>query len=310
MSLDHMLHTLPSRCVTLARAVPIALLALGGFITPSPAGQPADPLKESVPPATPPSAPPAVAPTSEPAAPAATPPASHPAPPVVAKPVLRSVKKTGNLLLNPDFESPKLADKRDWWSFAGQNTESWVDFTIVPEKGRDKSKAARLLVDSTGRTSKTAISGVVQEVKGDHVPEKLSGWYFVENWEKNTPKLYLQAVVIVWNDYEARQKQLVNAPSIQIAYTFTGVKTAPKVMTNRKFIVLGDETPKTGEWIHFEVNPREDFVKLWTIDPGQFEFVRVFFELRYDDIDVTNGATPPPPPTKASAYYDDVYFGD
>lgn len=241
------------------------------------------------------------------AAPALTPPALTPAPTDAVKPTLRTVKKVGNLLVNPDFEAPKVEGKPDWWSFAGRNTESWVDFSIVEGKGREKSKAAKLVVDSTNRPGKTAISGVVQETKGDHVPEKLSGYYFVEHFEKNTPKLYLQAVVIVWNDYEARQRQLVNAPSIQIAYTFTGVKEAPKVMTNRKFIVLGDETPKQGEWVKFEVNPREDFVKLWGIDPGQYEFIRVFFELRYDDLDAAaEGAKP----TKATAYYDDVYFGD
>jgi hypothetical protein len=232
---------------------------------------------------------------------------SHPTPkpalapnPTPDQPPLRNVKKTANLLLNPDFE----ATKADWWSFAEKNTESWVDFSIVPEKGRASSKAARLHIDSTTRTAKTGISGVVQEVKGDHVPEKLSGWYFVESWDKHTPKLYLQAVVIVWNDTQARQRQLVNAPSIQIAYTFTGVKEAPKVMTNRKFIVLGDETPKVGEWVHFEVNPRQDFVKLWNIDPAQYEFIRIFFELRYDDMEP--GSTP----TKSTAYYDDLYFGD
>lgn len=235
-------------------------------------------------------------------------PESQPAAPSDAKrSPLRTVKKIGNLLLNPDFEAPKIEGKTDWWSFAGKNTESWVDFSIVEGKGREKSKAAKLHVDSTDRPAKTAISGVVQEVKGDHVPEKLSGYYFVENFEKHTPKLYLQAVVIVWNDYEARQRQLVNAPSIQIAYTFTGVKEAPKVMTNRKFIVLGDETPKQGEWVKFEVNPREDFVKLWGIDPGQYEFIRVFFELRYDDLESGTAVTKP---TKATAYYDDVYFGD
>jgi hypothetical protein len=239
-------------------------------------------------------------PQREPAQPTPTP-ASKPAlTPTPDQPPLRNIKKTANLLLNPDFEATKL----EWWSFAEKNTESWVDFSIVPEKGRNQSKAARLLIDSTTRTAKTGISGVVQEVKGDHVPEKLSGWYFVESWDKHTPKLYLQAVVIVWNDTEARQRQLVNAPSIQIAYTFTGVKEAPKVMTNRKFIVLGDETPKVGEWVHFEVNPRQDFVKLWKIDPAQYEFIRIFFELRYDDME--SGSAP----TKSTAYYDDLYFGD
>ncbi len=260
-------------------------------------------------------------PPAEPVAqPASIPQISEPA----ATPALREVKKTGNLLLNPDFESPKDEKKPDWWSYAGRNTESWVDFSIVADKGRDNSKAARLFVDSTGRSNKTAISGVIQEVKGDHVPEKLSGWYFIENWEKNTPKQYLQAVVIVWRDAKAT-RAMVNAPSIQIAYTFTGVKTPPKVITNRKFVILGDETPKTGEWVHFEVKPREDFVKLWNIDPGNFEFVRVFFELRYDDLDVplatpttpitpstptTPTTNPPPLPTKGTCYYDDLYFGD
>lgn len=260
-------------------------------------------------PATQPAVPatPVPAPSSAPAVAPAVSPASAPAAPEARKPSLRMVKKVGNLLLNPDFESAKDAAKPDWWSFAGKNTESWVNFSIVEGQGREKSKAARLLVDSTNRPGKTAISGVVQEVKADHVPEKLSGWYFVESFDKNTPKLYLQAVVIVWNDYEARQRRLVNAPSIQIAYTFTGVKEAPKVMTNRKFIVLGDEQPKVGEWVHFEVNPRDDFVKLWDIDPGQYEFIRVFFELRYDDLDATaDGAKP----TKATALYDDLYFGD
>lgn len=257
--------------------------------TPTPApSQPAtsDPLKAE----------PAAQPADKPAVP-------PPSLPLFDRSALRQVNKTGNLLLNPNFES----EKKEWWSFAEKNTESWVDFSIVPEKGREKSKAARLVIDSTGRTSKTAISGVVQEVKGDHVPEKLSGWYFVENWEKHTPKVYLQAVVIVWNDYEARQRQLVNAPSIQIAYTFTGVKEAPKVMTNRKFIVMGQEVPKQGEWVHFEVNPRQDFLKLWKIDPGQYEFIRVFFELRYDDMEID---AKDPKVTKATAYYDDLYFGD
>ncbi|MBL8764412.1 MAG: hypothetical protein JNM07_09105 [Phycisphaerae bacterium] len=285
-------------------SVPIAVAACAALLAAQPETPPASPRPPAPESPTSPTPPPPTPPPSE--SPPSDVPAVRPAAPAFRSPARRAVQKTGNLLKNPSFED----DAVEWWSFARENphnqrnTQSWVDFSISGDKVRTGSKAALLALDSRTHEGKTCITGIVQEIKGTHMPEKLSGWYFVEDWERGTPKQYLQAVVILWNDASVRARQKGGVPSIQIAYTLAGVTEQPLNISNRKFVVSGEPEPKKGEWVRFELTPRDDFIRLWNVDPSQFEFVRVLFECRYDGKETDDQVA------TAKVYYDDVYFGD
>jgi len=62
------------------------------------------------------------------------------------------------------------------------------------------------------------------------------------------------------------------------------------------------DDPALDEWVPFQVNVRDDFLKLWGAVP-EYEKIRVLFEVRYDDKAKGEG------PAEADVYYDDLYFG-
>jgi hypothetical protein len=219
----------------------------------------------------------------------------EPPPPLVAVPVEQS---PDNLVVNPSFEDD---EREPWFCFAEANPEAWGDFTIADGVAHEGKRSARLVLDSEADTGKTRIYGVVQEIETENMPDHLSGWYRVEGWQRGAPRQYLQAVVIVW-----RPRQMpkgIPGGNYQIAYTLAGVKQPPLHMRNRAFIITGPPEPTEDEWVFFELNPREDFQRKWGIDPKDFKYLRVFFEVRYDGI--TEGG----PPAKATVYYDDLYMG-
>ncbi|QYK47593.1 MAG: hypothetical protein KF838_12475 [Phycisphaeraceae bacterium] len=237
------------------------------------------------PPATPPASPP-----PPPTPPAATPPASAPEPPA------EDAALRPNLLLNPSFEG----GMDPWFSFAERNTTSWGKFAISDTVARTGTRSAHLEMDSTKYRGRTRIHGAVQEFKTTHAPETIGGWYKVENWQRGTPKQYLQVVVILWNIQE-RVPAIGNARNVQIAYTLAGVEEAPLSISNRKFILSGPPEPVQGEWVHFEINPRTDFKAHWGVDFSNFEFCRVLFEVRFDSLRDED------PPVRGDVYYDDLY---
>lgn len=214
----------------------------------------------------------------------------------------------GNWFVNAGFE-----DGPDpWWSFAAENPFAWSHFSITEDRARGGRRSALLNMDSTRYEDPSVrIYGVIQEAASGAAPEKLSGWYRVEGWERGTTKQYLQVVVIVWN---ARRlpSGVRNAGNYQMAYVLGGVDAAPLNITNRKFIMahpehgsaVGDARESVqDEWIFFEFDLREDFRKHWGVEPRDFECLRVLFEVRYDDRKADE------PPARARVYYDDLYLG-
>jgi len=129
-------------------------------------------------------------------------------------------------------------------------------------------------------------------------PETISGYYRVENWKRQVPKQYLQFVVILWaSDLHT------DVPNIQIRYLLAGTPTPPLELTNARYIVMGPPEPQTGAWVPFTRDLRKDWLEQWGALPRRFEFLRVLFEVRYDD-----GASAPPGPM-GDVYFDDLYLG-
>ena len=205
-----------------------------------------------------------------------------------------------NLLKNPSFE----AGMESWYSMHERNPISWGPFSVDNAAARTGERGALLTLDSSTRKGRTCILGAVQEFPCERAPERVGGWYRVDQWERGSPKQYLQVVVILWN---VRQPipNVRGATNVQIAYTLAGVEAAPLSISNRKFVVTGPPEPVVGEWVHFEVRPREDFLEHWKVDFNQFEYCRVLFEVRYDDL-------PPdaPAPARAIVSYDDLYASE
>ena len=65
---------------------------------------------------------------------------------------------------------------------------------------------------------------------------------------------------------------------------------------------LRPEPPLLGEWIQFDLPVRRDFETLWGVVPSDYDFLRVFFEVRWDNKE--EGAV-----LHADVYYDDLFFG-
>jgi hypothetical protein len=143
------------------------------------------------------------------------------------------------------------------------------------------------------------ISYLLQEISLHELPEVISGYYRVENWEKGTEKQYLQFVVIVWRAANAP----IDAANHQIRYLLSGIDSPPFQIGNAKFVFLSRDEPPVGEWVRFERNLREDFEKFWGSVPRDFDSIRVLFEVRYDDKQIGEG------PVAADVYYDDLYLG-
>lgn len=211
-------------------------------------------------------------------------------------------REAGNLLRDPSFEMHE-AQPPAWFSFAEKNPVSWGPFAIAEEMPRTGERSALLELDSEKFGGKTRIHGVIQEFKSAHAPEEVSGWYRVEGWERGAPKQYLQVVVILWGARDPTG-QVRGASNLQIAYTLAGVEEAPLSISNRKFVLAGPPEPAEGEWVRFEVHPRKDFNAMWGTDPTGFEYVRVLFEVRFDEKDEGT------PPARAKVYYDDLYAGE
>lgn len=205
-----------------------------------------------------------------------------------------------NLLKNGSFEE----GAEPWFSMHDRNPLSWGPFTVTDTVARSGKQAVMLSLDSTTRKGRTCILGAVQEFACERPPARISGWYRVDEWQRGAPKQYLQVVVILWN---VRQPipNVRGANNVQIAYTLAGVERAPLSISNRKFVVAGPPEPVVGEWVRFEVTPRQDFMDHWKVDFTQFEYCRVLFEVRYDELP-KDGATA----ARAVVVYDDLYAGE
>lgn len=212
-----------------------------------------------------------------------------PRPPATAAP-------DGNYLANPGFEDAESP----WISL---EPPDWVRDTDVARTG---TASARLPFEVDGPRDRPAISYLVQEVVAQPFPEKISGWYRVERWQRGTPKQYLQFVVIVFGAENAPEFEgwpedaQVN---YQIRYPLVGIDAEPFTIQNAKFhFVTRDLEPTEGEWVYFERPLAADFEDAWGEVPRDYAGIRLLLEVRVDDKSEDALAA-------ADVWYDDVFMG-
>ena len=197
---------------------------------------------------------------------------------------------TPNLFENPGFEQ----GKKPWFSLT---TPGWgPPFEVTSTLARSGKKSAYLKMRS--EVSGTQVFGAVQEISPEKLPEVVSGYYRIENWQKGIPLQYFQFVVI------AKKTDLPGGhANHQIRYILGGIKDKPFELENAKFVFVGPETPELKKWVRFERNLAEDFKAQWGAIPKKFSSIRVFLEARYEQ------KTPEQPEAIADVYFDDLYIG-
>ena len=206
-----------------------------------------------------------------------------------ATPTTPQSGETANLFPNPGFE-----DGQDpWFSLKEPN------FIRTEALANSGSASALLQMRDPLEAEGAKVYYLVQEIEPTEFPEVLRGYYRVENWKKETPKQYLQFVVIAFG--------VDNLPggftNHQIRYPLAGIDSPPFDIGNAYFVFLGKDEPVTGQWVPFEANIAEDFKRLWGAVPEGFDKLRILFEVRWDDKIAGQGAP------EADVYYDDLYIG-
>lgn len=193
-----------------------------------------------------------------------------------------------NLFKNGSFEK----GREPWFSL---DATSWGEGFEISERFAVHGRhAAYLPLRTEAGSIGTKIFGVVQEVASEKFPRKISGYYRVENWNRQTEKQYVQFVVIVWGDPVSR------LPNIQIRYILAGVTRPPFEIRNARFWFLGGEEPEQSAWIPFERDLHADFLTVWGHVPSRFKKARILFEARYD------GKHPAEAPPSADVYFDQL----
>lgn len=202
-----------------------------------------------------------------------------------------------NLLDNPSFEE----GTEPWCSLS---TEAWGDpFSVSSKRAHTGENSAFLELRSEEGVA-TRVLGVVREAAPEEFPELLSGYYYVDRWDRGTPKQYLQVVVIVWGAANIPQEAVeLGASNHQMRYIVAGVESQPTSIANARYVMITRDEPKTGQWVFFERNVSQDFQELWGAVPEGFAKIRILFEVRWDDRQPSDGTT------TADVYYDDLYLG-
>jgi hypothetical protein len=207
-----------------------------------------------------------------------------------------------NLFHNPGFES----GRQPWCSLhLGEVAPFEVSQAFAHSGQSSAYLRMRVPAEEVGNAK---VFYLVQEVKAKAFPELISGYYRVENWVKGTPKQYLQFVVILCRqgaagDCALGATNLAGENNHQIRFPLAGISEEPFQIGNAFFVFLTKEEPRTGEWVYFERNIKQDFQQLWGAVPEGFDKMRVLFEVRYDDKQAG------PSPAEADVYYDDLYMG-
>jgi hypothetical protein len=205
-----------------------------------------------------------------------------------------------NLLENAGFE-----EGREPWTRMGGSV--WGAFEIVEDQAHSGESSAYLPVvwESGKPGQKVKVFGVVQEPSPEVFPETLSGWYRVGDWWSESPatQLYVQVVVIVWDDPKTAELVGVRSGSpiknYQLRYYLAGVDEPPFLLANAKVKFAGKGPPKRDQWLRFELPIRQDFQELWGHVPSDFSSLRVLFEARWDDKPEGAGV-------RAEVWYDDL----
>jgi hypothetical protein len=197
------------------------------------------------------------------------------------------------VLHNPGFES----GRQPWCSLhLGEVTAFEVSQAFAHSGESSAYLKMRVPAEETGSAK---VFYLVQEVTPEQFPELISGYYRVEHWTKGTPKQYMQFVVIAFDV----TNMTAGYPNYQMRYPLAGISEEPFEIANAFFVFLTKEEPRTGEWVYFERNIKEDFQQFWGAAPEGFSKLRVLFEVRYDDKQAG------PSPAEADVYYDDLYMG-
>ena len=198
-----------------------------------------------------------------------------------------------NLFHNPDFELGE-----DPWCSLHPEQVSPFEVTQDFAQSGESSALLRMRVPAE-EVGKAKVFYLVQEVTPEEFPELISGYYRVENWTKGTPNQYLQFVVIAFDVANLT----AGYPNYQMRYPLAGISEEPFAIANAFFVFLTKEEPRTGEWVYFERNIKEDFEQFWGVAPEGFSKLRILFEVRYDDKQAGSA------PAEADVYYDSLYMG-
>lgn len=201
-----------------------------------------------------------------------------------------------NLLANPGFEQGRAG-----WSTRDQSPH-WGDFRVVDSPVRSGQGAAHLRLYHGASLPRRPVKvyGVVQQLTGKRVPERVAGYYRVDRWEKSSDAtdLYLQVVAVAWLAAEPGKPQ----PNQQIRYYLTGLDEPPFQLRNARVEFVAKGAPVLGEWQRFEIPLRADFQRLWGGDPEGLSKIDLLFEARWDNM-------PPRSSVEADVYFDDLFVG-
>lgn len=189
-------------------------------------------------------------------------------------------------IVNGGFE-----DGLDPW-FALQPPEPELDTEIV----RSGEASAKGTLDVASDEEGVRISYIVQDLDAEQLPERLAGAFRVDEWVRGGPKQYVQFVVIVIG----ADNDPAGVGNFQIRYPLAGIAEEPFRIDNAKFVFLGSDEPRLGEWVTFERDLRADFEEQWGVVPEGAEFVRFLFEARIDQKVAGEG------PARAVVNWDDI----
>lgn len=202
-----------------------------------------------------------------------------------------------NLFRNSSFEATTddgAPDTSPWTTLVGD-----AGFVISDDYAHSGSESAHLQMDDPVEAEGAKVYYLVQEITPGEFPDYLEGYYRVENWQRGTGKQYLQFVVIAFGP----KNFPTTALNFQIRYILAGIDSPPFEIGNAYFQFLNTEEPVEGQWVKFSAPIRDDFKRLWNAVPEDFDYMRLLFEVRWDDKVAGEGAS------HADVYYDDLYIG-
>ena len=215
-------------------------------------------------------------------------------------------EQVGNQLKNPGFE-----EQTQRWGW--MQSIRWIGFGVVAEPVHSGLYAAQMSLrwQPGDREKPISTSGAVQDLALSRFPDRISGWYWVERWENPSDQtlLYLDVAVAVVGDPRAHDIIIPDDPELhpdlanyQIRYYMAGLTEPYENLLNMRAKMVGVGPPELGKWVHFDFPVKADFQQLWGAVPADFDYVRIFFEARWEEKE--EGA-----PVHAEFYYDDLFFG-
>lgn len=196
-----------------------------------------------------------------------------------------------NLVQNASFETG-----RDPWISLDQPT--WRPFELGEGVARTGDRSLSLTLQGDEADVATRVVGAVQRITPAAFPEFLSGFYRVDEWTPNATFQYIQFVVAVHGGNFGDDLAIH-----QIRFPIAGIDSEPFQLSNARFVFLSRGEPEIGAWTYFGYPVSQAFQSKWGAVPSTWEYIEMFFEVRYDSKTVEQGAT------TAKVYFDDLYAG-